>query len=36
MVLVSGREGAPSLGIRIESGKEVFNRTSDKFLEIPI
>jgi len=36
MVLESGKEGPSSLVIRIESGKLVFNRTSDQFLEIPI
>jgi len=29
MVLVSGKEGSPSLGIRFEVGKLVIYRTSD-------
>jgi len=33
MVQGSGKESAPSLGIRIESGKLVINRTSDYFIE---
>jgi len=35
-MLLSEKEGAPSLGTRIESGKLVIYRTSDKLLEIPM
>jgi len=35
-VLGSGKEGAPSLGMRIDSGRPVINRTSHELLEFPM